>query len=161
MHQRIPYTCARKKIGAAADCIDACHQKITPQLRRKTMQWLRRRSEPCELRGGLFLAAWSPIRKRSERRHAFSCGCGICDKNEMARSFVYLCAPLSPPAPLLPPPFLFKHLLGRRPRREGTTRTPAAARRGRRVLSGCAASGTWSTWSAVCSRVPRAASLKS
>ena len=106
VHQRIPHTCARKKIGAAADCIEVCHQKITPQLRRKTMQWLRRRSEPCELRGGLFLAAWSPIRKRSERRHAFSCGCGICDKNEMARSFVYLCAPLSPPAPLLPPPFL-------------------------------------------------------
>ena len=36
---------------------------------------------------------------------------GICDKNEMARSFVYLCAPLSPPAPLLPPPFLrYKYL---------------------------------------------------
>ena len=96
----------RKKIAATAVAIDACDQKITPQLRRKTMQWLRRRSEPCELRGGLFLAAWSPIRKRSERRHAFSCGCGISDKNEMARSFVYLCAPLSPPAPLLPPPFL-------------------------------------------------------
>jgi alpha-mannosidase len=28
---------------------DDSHQKITPQLRRKTMQWLRRRSEPCEL----------------------------------------------------------------------------------------------------------------
>jgi hypothetical protein len=26
----------------------------------------------------------------------------------MARSFVYLCAPLSPPAPLLPPPFLWR-----------------------------------------------------
>ena len=53
-----------------------------------------------------FSGPMAPIRKRSERRHAFSCGCGISDKNEMARSFVYLCAPLSPPAPLLPPPFL-------------------------------------------------------
>jgi hypothetical protein len=45
-----------------------------------------------------FSGPMAPLRKRSERRHAFSCGCGISDKNEMARSFVYLCAPLSPPA---------------------------------------------------------------
>ena len=103
VHQRIPYTCARNKIGAAADCIDACHQKITPQLRRKTMQWLRRRSEPCELRGALFLAASSAIRKKSTGPARGLSGCGISNRirNEMARSFVYLCAPLCPGAPLL------------------------------------------------------------
>ena len=54
----MPYTSTRKKIAATAVAIDACDQKITPQLRRKTMQWLRRRSEPCELRAALFLAPW-------------------------------------------------------------------------------------------------------
>jgi hypothetical protein len=71
VHQRIPYTGAREKIGTAADCIDACHQKITPQLRRKTMQWLRRRSEPCELRGALFLAAWLLSERNRQGPHAF------------------------------------------------------------------------------------------
>ena len=42
-YQPIPCTCPREKIGAAADRIEACHKKITPQLRRTTSQ----RSSRC------------------------------------------------------------------------------------------------------------------
>jgi hypothetical protein len=52
------------------------------------------------------LAAWSPIRKKSRGPARFLSGCGISNRNEMARSFVYLCAPLCPAAPLLRPRFL-------------------------------------------------------
>jgi len=36
--QPIPCTCPRKKIGAAADRIEACHQKFMLRRRRKTSQ---------------------------------------------------------------------------------------------------------------------------
>ena len=54
------------------------------------------------------MAAWSPIRKKSRGPARFLSGCGISNRNEMARSFVYLCAPLCPAAPLLRPRFLAK-----------------------------------------------------
>jgi len=44
--QPIPCTCARKKIGAAADRIEACQQKFMLRRRRKTSQRFSRCSAP-------------------------------------------------------------------------------------------------------------------
>ena len=44
--QPIPCTCPRKKIGAAADRIEACHQKFMLRRRRKTSQRFSRCSAP-------------------------------------------------------------------------------------------------------------------
>jgi len=63
-HLRIPCTCARKKIGAAAVRIDACHKKFPPQLRRKISQRLRRCSAPCKPRWLIQTGALSVPRKR-------------------------------------------------------------------------------------------------
>ena len=41
-HERIPCTCARKIFAAGSDRLEACHQKFTPQLRRKISQRLSR-----------------------------------------------------------------------------------------------------------------------
>ena len=97
---RIPCTCARKKIGAAAVRIDACHKKFPPQLRRKISQRLRRCSAPCKPRWLIQTGALSVPRKRD-----LSCALAIRAGN------FYLCAPLSPAPPLIPPPFLNRYAL--------------------------------------------------
>ena len=94
---RIPCTCERKKIGAAAVRIDACHKKFPPQLRRKISQRLRRCSAPCKPRWLIQSGALSVARKRD-----LSCALAIRAGN------FYLCAPLSPAPPLTPPPFLIR-----------------------------------------------------
>ena len=57
-----------------------------------------------ELRAAL---PWRSYPKRNrERRPLFLAVCGISNKNKMDRSFLYICAPLRPAAPLLGPRFL-------------------------------------------------------
>ena len=58
-----------------------------------------------ELRAAL---PWRSYPKRNrERRPLFLAVCGISNKNKMDRSFLYICAPLRPAAPLLGPRFLY------------------------------------------------------
>jgi hypothetical protein len=74
-HQRIPYTCARKKIGAAADRIKACHKKITPQLRRTTSQRSRRCSASLEA-------------EESDPQHHGKKGCDLLQRALLKRKFL-------------------------------------------------------------------------
>ena len=72
--QPIPCTCPRKKIGAAADRIEACHQKFMLRRRRKTSQ----RFSRCSASREPLLSDPNAHGSHPRREAATSCGLSIC-----------------------------------------------------------------------------------
>ena len=72
--QPIPCTCPRKKIGAAADRIEACHQKFMLRRRRKTSQ----RFSRCSASREPLLSDPDAHGSHPTREAATSCGLSIC-----------------------------------------------------------------------------------
>ena len=72
--QPMPCTCARKKIGAAADRIEACHQKFMLRRRRKTSQ----RFSRCSASREPLLSDPNAHGSHPRREAATSCGLSIC-----------------------------------------------------------------------------------
>jgi hypothetical protein len=72
--QPIPCTCPRKKIGAAADRIEACHQKFMLRRRRKTSQ----RFSRCSASREPLVSDPDAHGSHPTREAATSCGLSIC-----------------------------------------------------------------------------------
>ena len=72
--QPMPCTCARKKIGAAADRIEACHQKFMLRRRRKTSQ----RFSRCSASREPLVSDPDAHGSHPTREAATSCGLSIC-----------------------------------------------------------------------------------
>jgi len=72
--QPMPCTCARKKFGAAADRIEACHQKFMLRRRRKTSQ----RFSRCSASREPLVSDPDAHGSHPTREAATSCGLSIC-----------------------------------------------------------------------------------
>ena len=106
--QPIPCTCPRKKIGFAADRIEACHQKFMLRRRRKTSQ----RFSRCSASREPLVSDPDAHGSHPTREAATSCGLSICRRLLYSSVFRLLHLATSPPRHLANPTPMCAHLEG-------------------------------------------------